>query len=79
MQSSWVMSAGKWLADENEDTGLQTAENSRFFGIASSIKSLSNEGKELIIQYQAYVKLHPANRDVLCSAHRAVWSDRRNA
>ena len=28
---------------------------------------------------QADVKLHPANRDVLCSAHRAVWSDRRNA
>ena len=30
-------------------TGLQTAENSKFFGIASSIKSLSNEGKELIM------------------------------
>ena len=44
------MSTSKWLADENEDTGLQTAENTRFFCIASSIKSLSNEGKELSIQ-----------------------------
>ena len=51
MQGSWVMSAGKWFADEKEDTGLQTAENSKFFGIVSSIESFSNEGKELIIQY----------------------------
>ena len=45
------MSVSKWFADEKEDTILQTAENSKSFGIASSIKSLSNEGKELIIQY----------------------------
>ena len=53
-QGSWVASAGKWFADEKEDTGLQTAENSKFFGIASSIKSFSNEGKELIIQYRGH-------------------------
>jgi len=52
-QGSWVASAGKWFADEKEDTGLQTAEDSKFFGIASSFESFSNEGKELIIQYQA--------------------------
>ena len=51
MQGSWVVSVSKWFADEKEDTGLQTAENSKFFGIVSSIESLSNEGKELIIQY----------------------------
>ena len=50
MQSSWVMSVSKWFADKKEDTGLQTAENSKFFGIASSIKSFSSEGKELSIQ-----------------------------
>ena len=50
MQCSWVMSASKWFADEKEDTGLQTAENSKFFGIASLIKSFSNKGKELSIQ-----------------------------
>ena len=49
-QDSWVASVSKWFADEKEDTGLQTAENSKFFGIASPIESFSNEGKELIIQ-----------------------------
>merc|ERR1712086_234766 len=33
--------------------GIQTAEDSRFFGIATSFPSFSNEGKELIIQYTA--------------------------
>ena len=61
MQSSWMMSVSKWFADEKEDTGLQTAENSRFFGIASSIKSLSNEGKELIIQCQTKSSLCQAS------------------
>ena len=41
------MSVGKWFADENKDTGLQTDENKKFFGIASSIVSFSDEGKEL--------------------------------
>ena len=50
MQGSWVMSVSKWFAGENEDTGLQTVENSKFFGIASSIESFSDEGKELFIQ-----------------------------
>ena len=61
MQGSWVVSASQWFADENEDTGLQTAENSKFFGIASSIKSLSNEGKELIIQCQTKSSLCQAS------------------
>ena len=43
------MSVSKWFADENEDTGLQTVENSNFLGIASSIVSFSDEGKELFI------------------------------
>ena len=61
MQGSWVMSVSKWFADEKEDTGLQTAENLKFFGIASLIKSFSNEGKELIIQYQAKSSLCQAS------------------
>ena len=32
--------SAKWFADEKEDTGLQATENSNFFRIASSIKSL---------------------------------------
>ena len=31
-QGSWMMSAGNLFADEKEDTGLQTVENSKFFG-----------------------------------------------
>ena len=50
MQDSWVVSVSKWFADEMEDTGLQTAENLKFYGIAPSIVSFSNEGKELFIQ-----------------------------
>merc|ERR1712137_239416 len=47
------MGAGKWYSDEAEDTGVQTGEDSRFFGLSAGFPSFSNEGKELIIQYQA--------------------------
>merc|ERR1712087_131617 len=49
----WVAAAGKWHVDESENTGMQTGEDSKFFGMASSFESFSNEGKDLIIQYQA--------------------------
>eukprot|EP00812_Abedinium_dasypus_P015984 NODE_965_length_1289_cov_1132.379254.p2 GENE.NODE_965_length_1289_cov_1132.379254~~NODE_965_length_1289_cov_1132.379254.p2 ORF type:complete len:391 (-),score=153.87 NODE_965_length_1289_cov_1132.379254:3-1175(-) len=49
----WVSSAGKWFQDEAEDTGIQTSEDSKFFGIAAPFESFSNAGKELIVQYQA--------------------------
>ena len=52
-QGSWVVSAGKWFAVENEDNGLQIAQELKFFDIESLIESFSNEGEELIIQYQA--------------------------
>merc|ERR1711877_44968 len=56
------------------DKGIQTAQDSRFFGIATSFDSFSNEGKDLIIQYQAkyekdvecgggYVKIGPKLSD----------------
>merc|ERR1712003_180399 len=38
---------------ELEDKGIQTSEDSKFFGIATSFDSFSNAGKDLIIQYQA--------------------------
>jgi calreticulin len=70
----WAPSAGKWFGDEKEDTGIQTAEDSKFFGISAGFDSFSNEGKELIIQYQAkyekdiecgggYVKIGPKLSD----------------
>merc|ERR1712137_1179187 len=52
-QGKFVASAGKWFKDEAEDTGIQTSEDSKFFGISASFDSFSNEGKDLIIQYQA--------------------------
>merc|ERR1719411_2467532 len=52
-QGKWVTSAGKWFKDEQEDTGLQTGEDSRFFGVSASFDSFSNADKELIVQYQA--------------------------
>merc|ERR1711920_1131714 len=42
-----------WFGDEKEDAGIQTVEDSRFFGISASFDSFSNEGKDLIVQYQA--------------------------
>jgi calreticulin len=52
-QGKWGLSAGKWFKDEKEDKGLQTAEDSKFYGVSASFDSFSNEGKDLIIQYQA--------------------------
>merc|ERR1719181_247815 len=49
----WVATAGKWFNDEAEDTGIQTSEDSKFFGISAGFDSFSNKGKDLIIQYQA--------------------------
>merc|ERR1712061_464796 len=49
----FVSTAGKWFKDEAEDQGIQTGEDSKFFGISAGFESFSNEGKELIIQYQA--------------------------
>jgi len=71
----WVSNAGKWHADEAEDTGIQTGEDSKFFGISAGFESFSNEGKELIIQYQAkyekdvecgggYLKIGPKQDDL---------------
>merc|ERR1712127_1044212 len=54
--------------------GIQTGEDSKFFGISAGFDSFSNEGKELIVQYQAkyekdvecgggYMKLGPKMSD----------------
>eukprot|EP00933_Yihiella_yeosuensis_P027331 TRINITY_DN211_c0_g1_i7.p1 TRINITY_DN211_c0_g1~~TRINITY_DN211_c0_g1_i7.p1 ORF type:complete len:387 (-),score=162.85 TRINITY_DN211_c0_g1_i7:46-1206(-) len=73
-QGTFVKSAGKYFGDEAEDAGIQTKEDSRFFGLSAGFDSFSNEGKELIIQYQAkyekdiecgggYVKIGPKMDD----------------
>merc|ERR1711959_546866 len=52
-QGKWELAAGKFSKDEKEDRGIQTAEDSKFFGVSAAFDSFSNEGKELIVQYQA--------------------------
>merc|ERR1712134_76098 len=55
--------------------GIQTVEDSKFFGIAAGFDSFSNKGKDLIIQYQAkyekdvecgggYLKVGPKQSDL---------------
>merc|ERR1711939_582897 len=57
-----------------EDAGIQTKEDSKFYGISANFDTFSNEGKDLIIQYQAkyekdvecgggYVKVGPKMSD----------------
>merc|ERR1719265_539875 len=64
------MSNDKW----GDDQGIQTAEDSKFFGASAAFPSFSNEGKELYIQYQAkyekdiecgggYLKIGPKMED----------------
>jgi len=72
---TWKLNAGKWFSDEKADEGIQTQEDSKFFGIAASFESFSNKGKDLIIQYQAkyekdvecgggYLKIGPKQADL---------------
>merc|ERR1712083_395708 len=81
----WEAAAGKWFKDEAEDKGIQTAEDSRFFGIAASFPSFSNDGKELIIQYQAkyekdiecgggYLKIGPKLDDLTSFGDPTVYN-----
>jgi len=84
-QGKWVASAGKWFKDEAEDTGIQTGEDSRFFGISASFDSFSNADKEFIVQYQAkyekdiecgggYVKLGPKMDDPTAFGDPTVYN-----
>merc|ERR1712232_1017340 len=74
-QGKFVAATGKWFGDAAEDQGIQTSEDSKFFGVSASFDSFSNEGKELIVQYQAkyekdvecgggYVKVGPKLDDL---------------
>merc|ERR1712084_195880 len=73
-----------WFKDA-QDKGIQTGEDSRFFGIASSFDSFSNEGKDLIIQYQAkyekdvecgggYLKIGPKVDDLTTFGDPTVYN-----
>jgi len=73
-QGKWALAAGRFHNGANEDQGLQTSEDSKFYGASAAFESFSNEGKELIVQYQAkyekdvecgggYLKIGPKMED----------------
>merc|ERR1711976_232048 len=84
-QGKFVASSGKWCKDEKEDRGIQTSEDSKFFGISAAFDSFSNEGKDLIIQYQAkyekdvecgggYLKIGPKMSDATLFGDPTVYN-----
>lgn len=70
----WKLTAGKFYNNEDEDKGLQTSQDARFYAISSKFDSFSNKGKELVVQFSVkheqnidcgggYVKLFPSTLD----------------
>jgi len=47
----WEVSAGKFYGDAEEDKGLRTTEDARFYQISAAFPEFSNKGKDLILQY----------------------------
>ncbi|XP_018331355.1 calreticulin [Agrilus planipennis] len=47
----FVRTAGKFFNNEEEDKGIQTSEDARFYAISRKFKPFSNEGKDLVIQF----------------------------
>jgi len=47
----WEVSAGKFYNDAEEDKGLRTTEDARFYQISAAFPEFSNKGKDLILQY----------------------------
>jgi calreticulin len=67
-------SAGKYFNDAEEDKGIQTSQDARFYGLSAEFKPFSNKGKSLIIQFTVkheqnidcgggYVKIFPSGLD----------------
>jgi calreticulin len=71
----WKWTAGKFYNDAEADKGIQTGQDARFYGISAKLeKAVSNEGKDLVIQFQVkheqkidcgggYIKLYPESLD----------------
>jgi len=47
----FVRSAGKFFHDEEEDKGIQTSEDARFYALSTKFKPFGTEGKDLVIQF----------------------------
>lgn len=72
---SFKLTAGKWYGDAEEDKGIQTSEDARFYFYTAKIDTpFSNDGKDLVIQFSVkheqsidcgggYIKLLPQSTD----------------
>ena len=49
-------SAGKFFNDAEEDKGIQTSQDAKFYGISAKFPSFSNKDKTLVIQVG--IKMH---------------------
>lgn len=70
----FVVSKGKWFADEKVNVGLQTTEDARFYAVSTKFPSFSNKDKNLVVQFSVkheqsidcgggYIKLLPDGFD----------------
>lgn len=48
---NFVWTAGKFYNDENEDKGLQTSQDARFYALSRKFKPFETKGKDLVIQF----------------------------
>jgi calreticulin len=73
-QGVFKLSHGKFYGDAEEDIGIQTSQDARFYGISSTFEPFSNEGKSLVLQFTVkheqkidcgggYIKLYPTGLD----------------
>jgi len=71
---AWDISAGKYFGDKDEDKGLRTSQDARFYAISAKIKEFSSTDKNLVLQFRikheqnidcggGYVKLLPHGLD----------------
>lgn len=70
----FVLSPGKWYADESRDAGLKTSQDAKFYAISTKFPKFSNQGKSLVVQFSVkheqnidcgggYVKISPSTID----------------
>jgi calreticulin len=74
-QGKFTHTAGKWYGSAEQDKGIQTSQDARFYAMSSKIPTpFSNKGKDLVIQFSVkheqkldcgggYIKLMPKKTD----------------
>lgn len=47
----WKLTAGKFYGDAEENKGIQTSQDARFYSISAKFDKFNNEGKTLVVQF----------------------------